>query len=185
SEITEAQRAYHLRKMRTRMLRVDVIGDGYLTREDYEEMGIRMAEISKMTEQQAKKTRKEFLRVADQMGIKSGVKISVEEAAVKASDSLLAMTPEEKVKSVTECAIMYDVIDTDNDGYISLPEFKAFLQVLGPDITDEKAIECFNSLDFNGNGQISRDEFLLSSHEFLHGLEESPISNAFFGDLVD
>ncbi|WP_411027232.1 EF-hand domain-containing protein, partial [Salmonella sp. s54925] len=110
---------------------------------------------------------------------------SVEEAAVKASDSLLAMTPEEKVKSVTECAVMYDVIDTDNDGYIALPEFKAFLQVLEPDITDEKATSRFNTLDFNGNGRISRDEFLSSSHEFLHGLGESAISNAYFGDLVD
>ncbi|WP_395241867.1 hypothetical protein, partial [Salmonella sp. s51933] len=82
------------------MLRVDVTGDGYLSREDYEEMGIKLTEISKMDEKQAEKTRKEFLRVADQIGLKAGVRIPVEEAAVKASESLLAMTPEEKVKSV-------------------------------------------------------------------------------------
>nr|ABU41939.1 Ca2+-triggered coelenterazine-binding protein 3 [Renilla muelleri] len=183
-EITESERAYHLRKMKTRMQRVDVTGDGFISREDYELIAVRIAKIAKLSAEKAEETRQEFLRVADQLGLAPGVRISVEGAAVNATDSLLKMKGEEKAMAVIQSLIMYDCIDTDKDGYVSLPEFKAFLQAVGPDITDDKAITCFNTLDFNKNGQISRDEFLVTVN-FLFGLEETALANAFYGDLVD
>ena len=54
---TKEQKAYHLRKMRTRMTRLDVNKDGYISCEDYELMGKKLAEHSRMTKEQAEKNR--------------------------------------------------------------------------------------------------------------------------------
>ena len=167
------------------MKRIDVTGDGNVSREDYELIGIRLAKYGGMSKKKAEETRVAFLRVADQLGLHPGVRIPVEEAAVNASNSLLNMKGKEKEESLALCGIMYDLIDADEDGYISLPEFKAFFQSMGPEINDEKVKWCFDTLDFNKNGRISRDEFMKAADDFMHGVEESPIANAFYGDLVD
>ena len=53
---TKEQKAYHLHKMRTRMTRLDVNKDGYISREDYELMGKKLTEQSGITKEQAEKT---------------------------------------------------------------------------------------------------------------------------------
>ena len=50
--MTEEERAYHTRKMRTRFLRMDINGDGYVTVEDYEELEKRFIEYGNLTAEQ-------------------------------------------------------------------------------------------------------------------------------------
>ncbi|WP_395239487.1 hypothetical protein, partial [Salmonella sp. s54412] len=95
-----------------------------------------------MTEQESKKIRKDFLSVADVIGLKAGAKVPEKEAARKTGESILAKVIEEQKLILSACGVMYDLIDTDDDGYICVTEFKVFLKVLGADITDEKATRC-------------------------------------------
>ena len=53
---TEAQKAYHLQKMRTRMSRLDYNLDGYISREDYELICKKFAEYSELTDDQVEQT---------------------------------------------------------------------------------------------------------------------------------
>ena len=87
------------------MTRLDVNKDGYISREDYQLMGKRLAEYGGLTKEQAESTSKEFMKVADQLNLKPGVKIPLLEAAKKANVALLGLTPSSKDPK----AMCYDV----------------------------------------------------------------------------
>ena len=183
---TEKQKAYHLRKMRTRLTRLDINKDGYISREDYELMGKKLAEYSGMTGEQAEATTKEFLKVADAINLKTGVKIPLEEAAKKASESFLSMSSEEGKALVNDTHnLLFDAIDTNKDGHISVKEFKVYLMVAIPDISEDEVAHSFDTIDTDNNGEISREEFMAAAEDFILGVEESELSNAFFGCLLD
>ena len=184
---TPEQKAYHLRKMRTRMFRMDVNKDGFISREDYELMGIRLAEHSGMTGEQAETAKKQFLKVVDMVNLKPGVKTPLEEAAKKVNEALLtSMTATERSAFINDIHdLLFDAIDTNNDGHISLSEFKVYLNIIAPDIEEDKIVYSFNTIDTDKNGEISREEFLAAANDFLQGVEETELSKVFFGPLLD
>ena len=128
--VTEQQRAYHLRKMRTRMTRIDVNKDGKISQDDFELMAEHLIECSKMTTEQAQSTLKKLINVADAIGLKPDVKRSVEEAAKIASDTMLAMSFEKQQAVLNACHnSLFNAIDANKDGHISVEEFKIYLKV--------------------------------------------------------
>ena len=183
---TKEQKAYHLRKMRTRMTRLDVNKDGHISYEDYKLMGKKLAEYSGITGEQAEAITKEFLKVADAFNMKPGVKIPLEEAAKKASESLLSMSSEERKVLLNDTHnMLFDAIDTNKDGHISVKEFEVYFKLLAPGISEAEVAHSFDSIDTDKNGEISREEFMAAAEDFLHGVEETELSKAFFGHLID
>ena len=185
SEKTEKQRAYHLLKMRTRYIRLDVTKDGFLSREDFESMANKLIEASKTGKEHAESTRKAFITVAESIGFKQGVKTPVEEAAKKASSEILSMPPEKQstlLRSTHDP--LFDAIDQDRNGHISFNEFKVYLQVICPNISEAEMRHSFDTIDANKNGKISRDELLNAYHDFIFGVEETEVSKVFFGRLL-
>ena len=183
---TKEQKAYHQRKMRTRMTRLDINKDGYISREDYELIGKKLAKHNGMTREQAEATTKEFLKVADAFNMKPGVKIPLEEAAKKASESLLSMSSEERKALLTDTHnLLFDAIDTNKDGHISMKEFEVYFKVLAPGISEVEVAHSFDSIDTDKNGEISREEFLAAAEDFMLGVEETELSKAFLGRLLD
>ena len=69
---TAEQKAYHLHKMRTRIFRININKDGFIS---HELMGIKLAEHSGMTGEKAEAAKKQFLKVADMINLKPGVNI--------------------------------------------------------------------------------------------------------------
>ena len=67
------------------MSRLDINKDGYMSREDFELMGRKLAEYSEMTKEQAESCHKAFMKVADALSLKPGVKIPLEVASQQAS----------------------------------------------------------------------------------------------------
>ena len=178
----EQQRAYHLRKMRTRMHRMDINLDGYISREDFQLMAKRLIEYtSQITKEKSEAISATFARVADLMGLKPGQKIPIEEAAKTASDVLLAPKGE-KPSGVHD--MLFDCIDTNSNGTISEKEFKVYFNVILHNISDEEIKRCFDIIDSNGNGVISRSEFVAAAKDFFYGLEETELENAFYGKLL-
>ena len=183
SNTNEEQRAYHLRKMRTRFRRFDVNHDGFISREDYDLIATKLLEYSKMEEEES--TRKIFAAVADSLGLKPGVKVPVEEAAKQASSEMMAMAPAKKMDLLhLSHNRLFDALDLNKDGHISLEEFKIYFQIIGPDISEAEMTNSFNTIDKNKNGEISREEFLAAAFDFIYGVEETEISKAFFGHLL-
>ena len=184
---TAEQKAYHLRKMRTRMFRIDINKDGFISREDFELMGIKLAEHSGMTGEKAEAAKKQFLKVADMINLKPGVKTPLEEAAKKANEKLLtSMTARERSALIDDTHdLLFDALDTNNDGVISFGEFKVYLNIIAPEIGEDLITHSFNTIDIDKNGEISREEFLAAANDFLQGVEETELSKVFFGPLLD
>ena len=184
---TEKQRAYHLRKMRTCIKRFDTDKDGYYTIEDVELMSERLKEYGKLTEEQADRARQAFMKYGEMSGLlKPGKKIPVEELAQKASEVMLSMSADEhKAMLHATHEIMFDVIDLNKDGHISLEEYKVHFRVLGVNVSDEEVVHTFNTIDTDKNGEISREEFIAASDDFYNGVEETEVSRVFLGHLED
>jgi Ca2+-binding EF-hand superfamily protein len=185
--LTEKQKAYHLRKMRTCTKRFDTDKDGYYTIEDVELMSERLKEYGKLTNEQAERARQAFMKYGEMSGLlKPGNKIPVDELAQKMSEVMLSMSANER-KAMLHATheIMFDVIDLNKDGHISLEEFKVHFRVLGANVSDEEVLHTFNTIDTDKNGEISREEFMAAADDFYNGVEETEVSRIFFGHLED
>ena len=182
----EQQKAYHLRKMRTRYARIDVNKDGYISREDYELMGKKLVEYSGMKGEQAESTCKGFLKIADVLNLQPGVKLPFQQIAEQANVAMLSMSPEDR-KALLKLNhdLLFDVIDSNNDGHISVNELKIYFQMKAPGLSEKEVVHSFNTIDANKNGEISREEFMAAAEDFLFGVEETELSEVFFGKLLD
>ena len=168
------------------MASMDINKDGHISREDFELMGKKLAEHSGMTEEQAEATTREFLKVADMINLKPGVKTPLEDAAKKANESYLSMSLKEKIALVNGTHnLLFDAVDTNKDGHISMEEFKVYLNLIAPGVSEDEISHSFDTIDTNKNGEISREEFLAAAQDFLIGVDETELSKAFLGRLLD
>ena len=77
--------------------------------------------------------------------------------------------------------MMFDIIDTDNDGVISAKEYAVFFQIVG---FDQKLVpEAFQAIDTDKDGTISRKEFADAYVEYCKGTDESHPSRHMFGHM--
>ena len=161
---------------------MDINHDGYISREDFELMAKRLVEYTgEITEEKSEAIFTTFANVADLMGLKPGMKIPIEEAATVASDVLLSPTGE-KPSGVHD--MLFDCIDTNSNGTISIDEYRVYFKVIGHNISEEETKHCFDTIDSNGNSVISREEFVAAAEEFFYGVEETELSKVFYGQLL-
>ncbi len=123
-------------------------------------MSKRLSKYNNLTEEQTKKVHESFMQVADSTNLKKDRQFDCMEYVIKISDALLAKNPEE-IDAMTHFGHgpIYDIIDTNNDGHISVKEFTIYLKVIAPDVTEDKAKHAFDVIDQDKNGEISREEF--------------------------
>ena len=184
--LNEKQKAYHLRKMRTCAKRFDINKDGYFSREDIELMSERLIECGKLTNEQAEYVRKGFVKYADIFDLKPGEMRPLEEQALKSTKAILSLPAAERKAMIYDPhEKLFDVIDLNKDGHISLEEFKVYFNVMGADVSDEEVVHSFNTIDTDKNGEISRKEFLAAADDFYNGVEETELSKVFLGRLED
>ncbi len=183
---TEQQKAYHLKKMRTRVARLDANQNGVVSREDFEVMSSRLSKYSNLSDEQTKKVHVGFMKIADVIGLKDGGEFEVKAYACTLSDVLLSKTPEEAKEMVQYShSPVFDVIDTNSNGQISVEEFKVYLKVVAPDVTEDEAKHAFDVIDADKNGEISREEFFTAAEDFFFGKDETEVSRVFWGKLLD
>ena len=72
--VTKQQKAYHLRKMRVYMTRMDINKDGFLSCEDYDPMVKQLAEYGCLIERQADSAYSGFMEIADTLNLNPGIK---------------------------------------------------------------------------------------------------------------
>ncbi|KAG0714536.1 Sarcoplasmic calcium-binding protein [Chionoecetes opilio] len=74
-------------------------------------------------------------------------------------------------------------VDRDGSGEISIEEFKMFYACLG--LSEEAAAQSFAAIDLNGDGRLTRKEFVKLGREFFLSVDESRPSKLFWGPLSD
>ena len=168
------------------MMKLDANKDGFISREDYELMTTKLQEYRQLDAEQTKQTHEAFMYLADILGLKPGVKIPLEEAAKNANREYLDLTTSADKKSTLlekSQNLIFDVLDLDRSGSISVNEFKVYFHIMAPNVSEAEVIKTFNQIDENQNGEITREEFLKAAIDFYHGFEETSVYSAFFGRL--
>lgn len=78
---------------------------------------------------------------------------------------------------------LFQAVDKDQSGEISVDEFKLFFQCLG--LHDRDAEFAFCSIDANKDGKVSLKEFVKHGRDFFLTEDETRISRHFWGPLVE
>ncbi len=76
-------------------------------------------------------------------------------------------------------SFLFELIDTDGDGEITLAEFKVFYE--GYNIDDAAADEIFTKLDLDSDSVISAEEFAQLGYDFHYSDDPDCPANWFFG----
>jgi Ca2+-binding EF-hand superfamily protein len=63
------------------------------------------------------------------------------------------------VADVTEYKATFELIDSDDDGFISAAELVRLLRALGEEVTEEQAEQVVRGADTSADGLISLEEF--------------------------
>ena len=150
----------------------DIDGDGYISPEDKKAYQARFMDYAQKqsvdeTTFEAHKAATEELMSA--YGTESD-RVSKEDwlkkvAELAAADLEGIKKGEEPLLVKTSC-LMFDIMDTDKDGFITLEDFKLGYVAIGWDAVS--AEYAFKFLDKTSSGKISREEFLKPSTDFWY-----------------
>ena len=172
---------FRVRKLRTCFAGLDVDNDGYITTDDFKEMARRFIVYGKLDEKQGKEITKAFLDICDNLGVKEGDKMTLEQylaGAVKLCENPLG--PD---YTRTLMRMNFDAVDVNHDGVISSEEFRLYFKGMG--INEAHAKASFDGIDVNHDGLITKEEFLAAAIEFFYGLDTTSGATLFYGPLVD
>ncbi|XP_031331379.1 sarcoplasmic calcium-binding protein [Photinus pyralis] len=78
---------------------------------------------------------------------------------------------------------LFRAIDKDNNGKITVEDFKLFFECLG--LKEVDAVFSFRTIDSNGDGKLTRKEFISHGRQFFLTEDTECISKYFWGPLVD
>ena len=156
-----------------------------MSKEDFELMAEKMNKLGNATDEQAESCRQAFMHVAEVFGFAYGEKLPREEAVKNMNEVMLKLSwKEQRAMCDGFHNPIFDAMDFDGDQSISLEEYKTYTQALTPDLSDEYRVKSFKLIDADGDGKITRQEFLEAAFEYLHKFEENEISEALYGPLV-
>ncbi|KOC60543.1 Sarcoplasmic calcium-binding protein [Habropoda laboriosa] len=169
--------------MRTLHSHLDVNKDGVISYDDFMLLGERFSDLGHLTPE----AKIEFKNVLNEMWEEQWGEISpynficiekyLEEMQHVLNDSSL------KKKCHHFLPFLFKAVDKDQNGEISVQEFKLFFQCL--DLTHDDAVISFSHIDTNDDGKISTEEFITLGREFFLTKDSTKPSKHFWGPLVD
>lgn len=165
----------------------DIDGDGFVERRDYERYAEQIAELRGWKPGTAEHERMReihlgvwtfFWQPEDTDG---DDRISLVEHLAAMEQLVSNITEETLEASKRHSYTIFDVLDADNDGVISVSEYRQFFEATGHDTSWVE--DAFARLDRTGQGQISREELTRLHLEFFTSEDPDAPGNLFYGPL--
>jgi len=166
------------KKIRTLHARMDLDRDGFLTLKDFDILLDRFASIGQTPPKQIEKLRSTVFKFGNDFVAEAAAAGPLSADAYVAAIEAQGKQKYSKAVFATYSSY-FDAMDTSNEGFISLDQFKIYCKVLDKD--PSWATDSFKAIDKNGDGEISKAEFLAAVDDFF--CSENP-SN-FMGPAVD
>ena len=123
------------------------------------------------------KLREVMLEWAAAMGLEEGVKANKQQFLKMVA--AMAVSENAKVKRGEKSLLykfynaLFDVVDVNHNGTITLNEFKVVMKAYNYD--EEMSEASFAAMDKNKNGKIERDEFIETEFKFWFSLDEPDV----------
>ena len=80
--------------------------------------------------------------------------------------------------------VLFYVVDSNHDDKIQWKEYQDYLRILQQEHDPDIAKYAFNAVDLNGDGILSKEEFISACLEFFSSQDDTP-SKYFYGPLVE
>ena len=174
------QNDFYKKKMRRAVEVQDVNRDGYITRADFDLMVERCKNLDSFTPKHLERFTQHMKETCDSFGlVDESVKYTYSEFLEKWFDILKEWFPKGTIARST--ASLFQIMDTNEDGFISFEEWIAYHQIVGMDTAHARA--SFDAINTNHDGKISEDEFVKYQMEFFCSTENKLNSAILFGPL--
>jgi len=176
---------FWFRKMRTHHSVLDINKDGTVSWHDFEYLAKRFIILGKLQPAQEA----EFLDALREFWEETWGASHDEYAFIMPEGLVTNLrhvinTPDLRKKAGTNALRqMFNAVDHDHSGEISVEEYKLFYRCLG--LSNENAIESFAVIDNNGDGILSCEEFVALGRMFFLTEDETHPSRLFWGPLMD
>jgi len=176
SEMGEHRR----RKMMTFFKRIDKDGNGVFTENDLQLIAENIIKAANFTGARAEGLRQKYSEMWNKY-----YEPVANNGVVRFEDMIENLknhnTDDMKPITAEQMNLLFDTIDTNQDGFIQIGEYITFFGITG--VGEEFAKSAFDALDTNHDGLVSRDEFVSVGLDFYFLEEPSHPADLFHGPL--
>ena len=161
----------------------DKDGDGYLTREDWLIFVDNLAKVVTDRPTEIAKLRAAATEFTNATGLTAGVKADKKKFVELAANMVVAEVT--RVKRGEETLMgklvnaMFDLLDTDRDGFITFNEYMVWIKATGFPEFEDAASAAFALLDKDKSGKIERKEYISSFYKFWFHLDDPEVQGMF------
>lgn len=172
------------RKLKVEFQSYDLDGDGTITQDDSEGLLTQIARVTgvksgaseyEQLKSEYQKHWDELKKIADTDG---NGEVSLDEW-YSYSESIINDQNQFDQYVIASTNRLVELVDTDNDGRLTLEDYKRFFTAYGLGASEEEAI--FTKLDANGDGFVTRDEVTELVREFYLSQDENAPGNWILG----
>ena len=161
---------------------MDANHNGTLERDDCDSIVERFREYGDLTDDQADRFKSKLKAWWDQ-SFKEFDKVPFEEFMKTRYEITRNSSSQDALEHFKgNLEIMFDAIDTNGDGVISVKEWRVYHLSMNID-NEEMTKRAFETIDLNNDGKMSLDEFITGAFDFLYNQEDS-IYKEFLGPLA-
>ena len=172
-----SENKFYRKKLRRAIETRDSDNNGVITCADFEKTVQRHKDLG-VSEIYLKKVKESFDKLCDVFGLTDDSKsLTYEEF----EDIFIHRIIEVSNKALTLFCELFHIVDMDEDGEISYEEWVHHYEALNIDIAHARA--SFNAMDTNGNGKISKEEFVAYHKEYFCTAEDKLKSSILYGPL--
>ncbi|MBB5872809.1 Ca2+-binding EF-hand superfamily protein [Allocatelliglobosispora scoriae] len=180
--INEVQAA----KLDRRFTLLDLTGDNYVQREDYEELARRLAQGASLPldHPQRQDIVDSLLGLWEAIAAKvdgdGDGRISRDEWHASVAKSIIERDGFDRIIAPVAEAVLAGY-DADSDGELDQDEFESFLTAMGVDAGDASA--AFDQIDTDGTGALTLDEITEALRDFYTSPDPDALGNALYGKI--
>ncbi|MFF5128538.1 EF-hand domain-containing protein [Streptomyces syringium] len=152
---------------------LDADGDGVISKDEYAARAERVARASGRSEDDP------LVVTARTAGARAWAAMDADGDGGVTFEEYAAWAGAEAFDAVCESALgaLFDLVDADGDGALDLPEFTVLRTALGSPLDNIES--AFVVLDGDGDGLVSRDDYLASVRAHVSG-ESSPVGEVLY-----
>lgn len=164
---------------------LDTNKNGYLSLEDYELSTSKLAKVAEPDHKLLTVLRTRMEEFCTALGLTRGKRLTKEEyvkATAKLAEEEVARKKRgEELLLFKYKHAVYDVVDMNHDGCVTLDEYK---KVFGALVGGEHAEASFKMLDKNNNGKIERSELNQHDYNFWYTIDDKD-TKGMYGDKFE
>lgn len=174
------------RKLARMFAVLDLDGDGFVARTDYLRRVDAFARLRGWMEDTPEYQRNRNASLEEWQGLCHGADVDEDgrvsrDEFLRYADAYLADRDAVRAYARGDVQLLFDAMDTDGDGVITVDEYRGYLEVCG--VETEAADTFFGHADLDRDGRITRAEMSHAMEEFLVSEDPRAGGNFLFGDL--